>query len=248
MTSSTYTAAVIVLGDKETGERVDMLATKAAEHGAVIAATHTYEAGEPGKHQDLAEIDAVVAAMSQAIRTRTNIWLPFPYDLLPEQHQRRLSLVLQRHGLNLLFGRELWPSPVEGGYSEIDSALRGEVRAVDDLDHVALAAAAVATLSDEIESALKDPEQAAPAGLLPDVLQKLEIQYGPHPGLPATRAAWRLRQPGLKCFAVWLVGRCEMTQTEAADFLNAWGHRTQTGRKWQRSTVSALLSGRYDGG
>lgn len=248
MTSSTYTGAVIVLGDKDTGDRVEMLATKAAEHGVAIAGTHTYEAGQPGSHYDITEIDEVVAALSQAIRTRTNIWLPFPYDLLPEQHLRRLSLVLQRHGLNLLMGRDLWPSPDEGGISEVDGALRAEVRAVDDLDRAALAAAAVATLSDEIEAALHmpapvvrhEPEQWS------DVLQQLEIQHGPHPGLPATRAAWQVRRPALKRFACWLVHGCGMTQAQAADFLNAFGHRTSSGRNWKRCTMSALINGRYD--
>lgn len=245
MTSSTYASSVIVLGDKDTGDRVEMLAAKAAEHGVGIAATHSYEAGQPGKHDDLADIDAVMAALSQAIRTRASIWLPFPYDLLPEQHQRRLSLVLQRHGLNLLFGRELWPAPVEGGYSEIDIALRGEVRAVDELDRAALAAAGMQTLSAEIELALQEPGLVGPQEQLSDVLQQLEVQYGPHPGLPPTRGAWRDRRPGLECFAGWLVHRCGMTRGEAAEFLNAFGHRTQSGRRWQRSTVSALVSGRH---
>lgn len=248
MTSSTYASSVIVLGDRDTGERVEMLASKAAEHGVGIAATHTYEAGQPGKHNDLAEIEAVMAALSQAIRTRANIWLPFPYDLLPEQHQRRLSLVLQRHGLNLLFGRDLWPAPVDGGYSDIDSALRGEVRAVDELDRVVLAAAGVQTLTDEIEAALQTPELPVgkPATQWSDVLQQLEVQYGPHPGMPSARGAWGDRRPGLERFAVWLVHRCGMTRAQAAEFLSAFGHRTQSGRKWQRSTVSALVNGRHD--
>ena len=245
MTRSTSTAAVIVLGDKDTGERVEMLATKAAEHGMAIVGTHTYEAGQPSTHHDLAELEPVVAALSQALGTRTNIWLPFPYDLLPEQHQRRLSMVLQRHGLNLLFRRDLWPAPVDGGYSEIDSALRGEVRAVDELDRVALAAAGMQTLSNEIELALQEPEPFAPREQLTDVLRRLEIQYGPHPGMPSTRASWVVREPGLRRFASWLVHQCEMTRTEAAELLNAVGHRTQTGRQWQRSTVSTLVNGRY---
>ena len=77
-----------------------------------------------------------------------------------------------------------------------------------------------------------------------DVLQRLEIQYGPHPGLPSTRAGWAVRQPGLKRFADWLVHQCEMTQVQAAEFLNALGHRTKGGRLWQRSTLSALVSSR----
>lgn len=241
MTSSTYTSAVIVLGDKDTGERVEMLTNKAAEHGVAIAGTHTYEAGEPGRHQDLGEVDAIVAALSQAIRTQTNVWLPFYVDLLPEQHLRRVSMVLQRHGLNLLVGPELWPTPVDGGVSEIDIALRAEVRAVDDLDRDVLAAAGVQTLSDEIEVALQEPGRVEPQEQLSDVLQRLEIQYGPHPGLPSTRGPWRERMPGLQRFAGWLVDRCGMTRGDAAEFLNAWGHRTRTGLNWRRSTISKLV-------
>ena len=247
MTSSTYASSVIVIGDRDTGDRVEMLATNAAEHGVGIAATHTYEAGQPGQVYDLSEIDAVVAALAQAIRTRSNIWLPFIVDLLPEQHPRRLSLVLQRHGLNLLVGRELWPCPTDGGINEVDIALRREVHAVDDLDRAAMAAAGVQMLTDEIEAELHQPGLAAPhTQQLSDVLQQLEVQYGPHPGMPPTRGAWRDRRTGLERFAGWLVHRCGMTRAQAAEFLNAWGHRTQSGRNWQRSTVSALVKGRHD--
>ena len=92
-----------------------------------------------------------------AIVTRTDLWCPFPLqDLCREQHFRRLSLVLQRHGLNLLMGPDLTPCPTQGGYHEVDIALRKEVWAVDDLDHAALASAGLRTLGAEIEAALAD--------------------------------------------------------------------------------------------
>ena len=157
MTQSINTSnAVIVVGDRDTAQRAD-LAEKAAEQGAVIAEICTFELGEAASHHDLAEVEAVVAALSRAISTRTDIWVPFPVqDLCREQHIRRLGLVLQRHGLNLLMGRELAPCPVDGGYNEIDMALRAEVRAVDSLDHAAMATAGVRTLSEEIELALAE--------------------------------------------------------------------------------------------
>ncbi|EUA52291.1 hypothetical protein I553_2477 [Mycobacterium xenopi 4042] len=65
--------------------------------------------------------------------------------------------MLQRHGLNVRFGRELAPCPATGGYSEVDFALRREVQAVDDLDNAALAAAGVESLRREIELALSPP-------------------------------------------------------------------------------------------
>lgn len=250
MTSSTDTRAVIVLGDKDTGTRLEMLETRAAECGVSITETHTFEGSEAAQQDNVADIGAAFTALCHAIRTRSNIWLPFPLDLIREEHARRLSLVLQRHGLELLVGRAMWSCPRDSGISEIDGALRREVRAVDDLDRAVLAALGGLTLTDEIESMLRaDAGRSVvehPGEQLLDVLHQLEIQYGPHPGLPSTRAAWKIRRPGLQLFAGWLVHQCEMTQAEAAAFLNGLGHRTKTGRSWQRSSLSALVNGRYD--
>lgn len=146
---------VIVLGDHDTGQRMEMLSEKAAEQGAVIAQTFCFDPGEAAAQDDLSEVEAVVEALSRALVTRTDIWVPFPLqDLCREQHLRRLCLALQRHGLNLLMGPELTACPTDGGFNEIDAALRAEVRAVDDLDGAALAAAGARTLGDEIEAAL----------------------------------------------------------------------------------------------
>ena len=248
MTSSTDTRAVIVLGDKDTGNRLEMLESRAAECGVSIAETHTFEGSEAAQQDNLADVGAAFTALCQAVRTRSNIWLPFPLDVIREEHARRLSLVLQRHGLELLIGRNMWACPRDSGISEIDGALRREVRAVDDLDRALLAALGGLTLTDEIESMLR--ADAANAVVdhrgeqLLDVLQRLEIQYGPHPGLPSTRAGWAVREPGLMRFADWLVHQCEMTQAQAAELLNAFGHRTKGRRLWQRSTLSALVSRR----
>lgn len=248
VTSSTDTRVVIVLGDKDTGNRLEMLEARAAECGVSIAETHSFEGSEAAQQDNVADIAAAFAALCQAIRIRSNIWLPFPLDLIREEHARRLSLVLQRHGLELLIGRNMWSCPRDSGISEIDGALRREVRAVDDLDRAVLAALGGRTLTDEIESMLRADVQKSvaeyPGEQLLDALQALEVQYGPHPGLPSTRAAWQVRQPGLKRFAGWLVHQCEMSRAQAADFLNALGHRTQTGRRWQRPTVAALVKGR----
>ena len=177
-------------------------------------------------------------------------------DLGREQHVRRLSLVLQRHGLNLLMGQGLWPCPTTGGMNEADFALRREVQAVDDLDDAALAAVGFQTLGKEIELALAGACTAQPMELpahqtmeqLSEVLDQLELECGPRPVLPAATAAWPERQPALKCYATWLVSCCGLTQTDAAKFINASGHRTPQGRIWQQATVSALINGRYDRG
>ena len=250
MTRSTDTRAVIVLGDKDTGSRLEMLEARAAECGVSIAETHTFEGSEAAQQDNVADVGAAFTALCQAVRIRSNIWLPFPLDLIREEHARRLSLVLQRHGLELLIGRNMWSCPRDSGISEIDGALRREVRAVDDLDRAVLASLGGLTLTDEIESMLRADDTSPVAGhsgeQLLDILQALEIQYGPHPGLPSARAAWKVRQPGLERFAGWLVHQCEMTRAEAANLLNVLGQRTKTGRKWQRSTVAALVKPRLE--
>lgn len=240
--------SVLLLGDRDTAEHAELLAARAAECGTHIAETHTFEPADVASADDLGEVDAVVTVLCRAVRTHSNIWVPFPLDLIREEHLRRISLVLQRHGLNLFVGYKLWACPRNSGVNEVDCALRKEVRAVDQLDNAVLAAAGMVTLRDEIQAALQvhNDQSARPSGplppRLPDVLQELEVQYGPHPGLPATRAAWAVRRPALKRFAYWLVHSCGLTRAEAADFLNTWGHTTQSGRNWQRSTVSTLIN------
>ena len=151
--------AVIVLGDHGTLEVSD-LAEKAAEQGAVIAETHSFEPGQPACADDLADVEAVVTALSRAIATRTDVWTPFPLaDFGREEHVRRVGLVLQRHGLNMLMGRDLEPCTTDGGFNPIDYALRTEVRAVDGLDFAAIAGAGVRTLGAEIERAFAEADE-----------------------------------------------------------------------------------------
>lgn len=153
--------AVIVLGDQETA-RIGDLAEKAADQGAVITETYSFEAGEAVTNDDLTAVEAVVAALSRAIATRTDIWVPFPLgDLGREEHLRRVSLVLQRHGLNMLMGRDLEPCAFDGGFNPVDYALRAEVRAVDELDHAAIAVSGAEILCAEVEHELARTAQAA---------------------------------------------------------------------------------------
>ncbi|WP_059015785.1 hypothetical protein [Mycobacterium sp. M26] len=247
MTSSTKSTVVIVLGDTDTGTRSEMLDERAAECGVLIAETYTFPAGEAIARDDLSDLDAVVTALSRAICTHLNVWVPFPIDFVREEHLRRLSLVLQRHGLDLLVGKNLWNCPPDGGINAIDVALRREVHAVDELDNAAMAAAGAVTLCDEIQAALGEQFNRTSRNehgrdcQLSEALRQLEVQYGPHPGMPATRMTWSERKPGLTRFARWLVHQCGMTRVEAATFLNSWGHRTKTGRPWSRSTVATLV-------
>ena len=162
MTDINTEYGVLVLGDSDTAGRMDMLADKAAEQGAVITQTYAFDPGEAANHEDLTCVGAVVEALSRAIETHSCVWLPFPLqDLAREQHWRRISLVLQRHGLNLLMGPELAPCLIDGGYSAIDAALRAEVQSVDELDYAALAAAGMKALGAEIEEALREADAAA---------------------------------------------------------------------------------------
>lgn len=154
MSQSTSSAEIILLCARDTAQRPD-LADKAAEKGASIAEMHTFGTGDVASCDDLTEVPAVVTALKRALETRRDVWVPFPgVDFGREQHLRRLSLVLQRHGLDLLLGRELASSPTTGGFSAVDHALRVEVHAVDDLDQTVLAAVGVTTLSAEIEREL----------------------------------------------------------------------------------------------
>ena len=171
MTDLNTTFDIVVLGDVDVDQRLDMLSEKAAAHGAVITQTFAFPVGAAAQSDDLAEVEAVVDALGHALATRTSIWMPWWHqDLCRESHLRRLGLTLQRHGLDLLIGQNLQPCPVEGGINEIDSALRNEVRAVYALDDAAMAAAGMHALGPEIEAALA---HAAPQPELADSRQLL---------------------------------------------------------------------------
>lgn len=159
MTAITYD--VYVLGDVETSKRMDRLSEKAAEAGAVITQAFAFPAGAAVEHDDLSEVDAVVEALGRAIATRTPLWLPFWFhDICREEHLRRISLTLQRHGLDLLLGPDLEPFPADSGMNQIDAALRNEVRAVYALDDAAMASAGIHVLGAEIEAALAVAEES----------------------------------------------------------------------------------------
>ena len=112
--------AVIVLGDRETIRHFD-LDEKAARQGAVVTEQYFFDPGEVASQDELTEVEAVVTALSRAVATRADLWVPFPMeDLGREQHLRRISLVLQRHGLNMLMGHDLEPCTMDGGFSPID--------------------------------------------------------------------------------------------------------------------------------
>ena len=232
--SSTSSAPtrVVLLGDEDTAAHRDDLAEDALRQGYVIAGAYGFPTGAAPSADDLTEVDAVVAALGRAIAGRLDVWVPFPGpDFVREQHLRRISLVLQRHGLNLwLLQKKPIPAPIDGGVNEIDYALRCEVKAVDALDCAALAAEGAKSLGREIELAL------AAGGPAPDGrrLRRPSIDakgarradsYSP-PTLPPPSASWGLRQPVLKRYVRWLVHGCGVTQAATARVLNSTGQRT----------------------
>lgn len=244
---------LVLLGDEDTVAHRDELSHDAGRQSCIIVAAFGFPLGAAGETEDLTEVDAVVSAVGRAIADRADLWVPFPVpDLMREQHCRRLSLVMQRHGLNLRGGREVVPYPTTGGINEIDYALRREVQVVDELDHAALAAVGVQGLEREIKLALasagagKSPEpravRRAPA--------PAEAAAGPEgylpPTLPEPTVPWPQRQPVLRRYVRWLVHGCGVPQAAAARVLNSTGQRTPKGRRWQPATVAALLNGRYD--
>jgi hypothetical protein len=249
-------SGVILLGDHDTAAHRDQLSEQAAQHGCAIAEVFSFALGEPASTHDLTQVDAVVSALARAIAERMDIWVPFPGpDLGREQHWRRLSLVLQRHGLNVRFGRDLDPCPTTGGFSEADIALRREVQVVDELDNAALAAAGAESLGHQIELTLAAAgapasrtsllTRRAAVGTVSEARSRTESVS---PTLPAPTVPWAQRQPMLKRYVRWLVHGCGVTQVATARVLNSAGQRTPKGRLWQPATVSALLNGRYDRG
>lgn len=259
---------VVLVGDHQTVEQIEMLEDMAAQHDVAIAAVYSFEPGETAGRHELVDIDAFVAALGHAITIRLPIWMPYPReDLAREQHFRRLGLVLQRHGLNLLTGIDLAPCPDTGGMSEVDFALRSEVQAVDNLDQAALAAAGAETLGHEIERTLvaaarccdsgasempprgnhRWPAGRNDEGMSPVLMDTgLDIEDSLLPALPSPHAPWAQREPVLRRYATWLTHSCGLTQAAAAQCLNPTGHRTPQGCLWRQATVSALLKGRYD--
>lgn len=233
---------VILLGEHDTVARRDDLASNAAVHGYAIVSAFGFDEGAAARESDLTEVDAVVAALSRAITRRADIWVPFPGpDFIREQHLRRLSLVLQRHGLTLLMYRALFRVPTDGGTSEIDQALRIEVQAVDNLDQAALAAAGVKGLSREIELALTK------IGDTKTVRQQTDRDEPPMPPtLPPPTVPWTQRKRMVKHYVGWLVYGCGVTQAATARVLNSAGQRTATGAQWKSGSVAKLLNGEFD--
>jgi len=242
---------VIVLGDRETLERTDLLEKQAGEHGAVIVESYAFGPGEARSSDDLHEVPAVVDALRRAVEIRTDIWLPFPMkDLTREEHLRRLDLVLERYGLDLLLGPHLEPCPEEG-INPVDFALRLEVHAVDDLDRAVLAAAGLHILAEEIETALAEAASTVPHEIPADGQQAPDVPTGmearPLPTVPAPNAPWDQRREPLKELAARLT-ESGLNQTAAAEIIHGLGHRPPGGGAFTQVTVSMLLRGRYDRG
>ncbi|BBY55124.1 hypothetical protein MKOR_23750 [Mycolicibacillus koreensis] len=242
----TRTPSVLLLGDTDTMAHCDELTATAQRRGYAIADIYAFDVWEPGRTADLTGVAAVVAALTRAIADHLDIWVPFlSPDLGREQHPRRISLVLQRHGLNLLAGQKLAALPTKSGVNEIDWALRTEVRAVDALDNAALAAAGVKKLSAEIERTLV-AAAARTVGTRRTSVSGDDHRGGESAGppvLPPAHVPWRYRKPQVTDYVRWLVNACGVSQAATARVLNSSGQRTETDREWRSGSVGALLKG-----
>lgn len=235
---------VVLLGDNDTTAHRAELARDAAKQHCIIVEAFGFEEGEAGGTDDLTEIDAVVAALGRAIAGRMDVWVPFPGpDFIREQHLRRLSLVLQRHGLNVRLTRGLYPAPTDGGMNEIDFALRREVRR-------RRPGSGGAGRRGRQEPRAGDRDGAG-QGRRPTVgaAHNRRGRANMHPVppmLPSPAVPWPERKRQVKRYAGWLVHGCGVTQAATARVLNSAGQRTPTGREWKPGTVSKLLAGKYD--
>lgn len=236
---------IILLGDHGTVAHRSDLAAEAATRGYAVVDACGFDGHVAAREHDLTQVEAIILALGRAITRRTDLWVPFPGpDFIREQHLRRLSLVLQRHGLTLLLYRECFRVPTVGGISVIDQALRIEVQTVDKLDQAALAAAGAKALIWEIELELAKTADSP-------VVQRMPDSGGPTnpplpPPLPSPSVPWTQRRQLLEHYADWLVHGCGVTHAATARVLNSAGQRTPTGREWKPATVSKLLTGKYD--
>jgi len=246
---------VVLLGDHDTvREHAGQLADSASQQGCVIAETFSFAPGEPAAATELLAIEPVMSALARCLTERIDLWVPFPIpDLAQEQHVRRLSLVLQRHGLDLRVHHELWPLPVDGGWSGIDHALRREVQYVDELDQAVLASIGIRTLSAEIEAAMASTVGAPlaecaplPSDAWPGGFDDCFDDDRSVPLLPAPEVSWERRLPMLRRYAAWLIYECRVSQAATARVLNAAGQPGLKGKYWRSESVGALVNGRYD--
>lgn len=237
---------VLLLGDRETVDRRSDLAVSAAMQDCTVIDAFGFDEGEASRTDDLTEVCAVVVALGRAIADRADVWVPFPGpDFVREQHLRRMSMVLQRHGLNLRLTRGLVRAPTaSGGMNEIDFALRREVRAVDDLDQAALAAEGAENLSREIGLALRAARNRQAVRRIPADGARQGGHSRP-PVLPSPAVPWPERKEHLERYVCWLIDGCGVAQAAVARVLNSAGQRTPTGRQWQAGTVAKLRHGKY---
>ena len=251
MTSSTYTGPVIVLGDKDTGSRVEMLATRAAECGVAIAETHAFEPNQASSNDDIGEVEAVdhgavpshsdpiqhLGAVSAGPRPRAASApdQPGPAAAWPQCVGGSRAMAVPARWRNQRSGLGLAPrSPCRRRAGPSRHGCRSGCRRSPMRSSL--------ELQDELRS-----RGAACRGAVVGCPAAVGDSVRPPPGAAVDQRGLAGSPAWLERFAGWLVHRCEMTRAQAAEFLNAFGHRTQSGRNWQRSTVSALVNARHDG-
>ena len=130
--------------------------------------------------------------------------------------------MLQRHGLDLLVGHDLWPVPGTGGTNEIDHALRREVQAVEPSSR----GAGRCRGGKSREGGRTGRECCAG-----DPTRKRLATKAPQPDSP-----WTERRQAVMGYVCWLVDGCGVTRAAAARVLNSSGQRTPTAGHGSRKT------------
>ena len=78
MTDINIGHAVLVIGDTDTADQSRAAGREGRGEGSADRADVRPSPRWAASHDDLTEVDEVVAALSRAIATRTDLWCPFP--------------------------------------------------------------------------------------------------------------------------------------------------------------------------
>jgi hypothetical protein len=101
------TTHVLCIGDADTLADTEPLRQHAQEFGFEVEGFTTWEHGAAYANQKLAELPALVSAVTQATAHGLHVWLPNPLDLNGMLHIDLVSELLRWRGCDLLLGPHL---------------------------------------------------------------------------------------------------------------------------------------------
>ncbi len=209
----------------------------------------------------LDEAEGLVSALSDCLRHRAALIVPFAFDDMPgEQTSRLIGHWLYRHGLPLFLGpfRFQWERPTD----EVDGALRRLLDVSHGLEAAVIArgaAPALEVLLDQITGkqecadplpdqqevtapphSAKRPGASATSMMVLRICREIDLAAGRQvPAEPDPTAPWTVRQPQIYAYAKWL--QRHTSQAQIADALNSLGARPCRGGAWTPAMVSRLL-------